>query len=122
MAKNKSIGARVTPEFSQEIERLKDAFGFGSFGEMLESFVRLLQLIDGDISCIESHPREWSKEDVQIYLSVSNSNRMGQETGELGALLWRRLRERFGEDGIERARELLGIAGSDEGAPKERLR
>jgi len=122
MAKSKSIGARVTPQFSQEIERLKEAFGFGNFGEMLESFVRLLQFIDRDISYIESHPREWSKEDVQTYLSVSNSNRISQGTSELRTLLWRRLRERFGQDGVERARELLGIAGSDEGAPKERLR
>ena len=122
MAKSKSIGARVTPEFSQEIERLKEAFGFGSLGEMLESFVRLLQLIDRDISCIESHPREWSKEDVQTYLSVGNSNRISQETGELRALLWRRLRERFGQDGVERAHELLGTEAMDEGVPKESLR
>ena len=108
MAKSKSIGARVTPEFSQEIECLKEAFGFGSFGEMLESFVRLLELIDRDISCIESHPREWSKKDVQTYLSVGNSNRIIQGTGELKALLWRRLRERFGQDGVERAQGLLG--------------
>ena len=113
MAKSKSIGARVTPEFSQEIERLKEAFGFGSFGEMLESFVRLLQLIDQGISSIDSHPRDWSKEDVQSYLAVGNSNWIDQGTGELRALLWRRLRERFGQDGVERARELLGNDASN---------
>lgn len=107
MAKNKSIGARVTPEFSQEIERLKDAFGFGSFGEMLESFVRLLQLIDDCVARIDSHPRDWSTEDAQDYLSFGNSNWVDRQTGELRELLWRRLRERFGQDGVERARELL---------------
>jgi len=108
MAKSKSIGARVTPEFSQEIERLKEAFGFGSFGEMLESFVRLLQLVDDGVARIDSHPRDWSKKDVQNYLSGSNSDWIDQGAGELRELLWRRLRERFGQDGVERARELLG--------------
>ena len=107
MAKTKSIGIRVTPELSQEIERLKEAFGFGSFGEMLESFVRLLRLIDDGVARIESHPRDWSKEDVEQYLSFGNSNWVGDETGELRHLLWRRLRERFGQDGVDRARELL---------------
>jgi len=108
MAKTKSIGTRVTPELSQEMERLKEAFGFGSFGEMLESFVRLLRLIDEGISVIESHPGDWSKEDVQSYLAVGNSHWIDEGTGELRALLWRRLRERFGQDGVERARQLLG--------------
>ncbi|MBE9501300.1 MAG: hypothetical protein IMY87_02595 [Chloroflexi bacterium] len=107
MAKTKSIGIRVTPEVNKEIERLKEAFGFGSFGEMLESFVRILQLVDQDIFRIESHPREWSKKDVQNYLSGGNSDWTDPRTGELGKLLWRRLRERFGQDGVERARELL---------------
>jgi len=107
MAKTKSIGIRVTPEVNKEIERLKEAFGFGSFGEMLESFVRILQLIDQDIYRIESHPRELSKQDVQNYLSGGNSDWIDPRTGELGKLLWRRLRERFGQDGVERARELL---------------
>lgn len=107
MAKTKSMGTRVTPEFSQEIERLKEAFGFVTFGEMLETFVRLLQLIDKGISRIDSHPRDWSKEDVQNYLAVGNSNWIDQGADELRELLWRRLRERFGQDGVERARELL---------------
>jgi len=107
MAKTKSIGIRVTPELNEEIERLKEAFGFTSFGEMLESFVRILQLVDQDIYRIESHPRDWSKEDVQNYLSGGNSDWIDPRTSELGKLLWRRLRERFGQDGVERARELL---------------
>ncbi len=74
MAKTKSIGTRVTPEFNQEIERLKEAFGFGSFGEMIESFVRLLQLIDNGVASIQSHPPDWSKDDAQKYLSGGNND------------------------------------------------
>jgi hypothetical protein len=112
MAKTKSIGARVTPELSQEIERLKEAFGFGSFGEMLESFVRLLQLIDQGTDRIESHPRDWSKKDIQNYLLGGNSDWIDPRANELRELLWRRLRERFGQNGVERARELLGNEAS----------
>lgn len=104
MAKTKSLGAKVDPAFGQEIERLKGAFGFASFGEMLEVSVKLLQAIDEGVCCIERHPREWSRTDVIKYVSIG---REAAQDPEIIALVERRLRERFGQDGVERMQELL---------------
>ena len=104
MAKTKSLGTKVDPAFGQQIERLKDAFGFASFGEMLQASVQLLKAIDEAVCRIERHPREWSKADVKEYLSI------GQEAAQdpgITALVERRLRERFGQDGVERVQELI---------------
>lgn len=103
MAKTKSVGTKVEPAFSQEIERLKQTFGFGSFAEMLEEVVKLLQAIDERVSQIDHHPREWSESDLLQHLSLQDP--------ELLQLLQRRLRERFGQDGLERVRELLVTKG-----------
>jgi hypothetical protein len=104
MAKTKSLGTKVDPAFRQEIERLKEAFGFTSFGEMLQVSVKLLQAIDEGVCRIERHPREWSRPDVIEYLSIG---REAAEDPEILALVERRLRERFGQDGIERMQEIL---------------
>ena len=104
MAKTKSLGTKVDPAFRQEIERLKKAFGFDSFGKMLQVSVKLLQAIDEGVCRIECHPMEWSSPDVTEYLSIG---REAAEGPEIIALVERRLRERFGQDGVERVRELL---------------
>lgn len=103
MAKTKSLGTKVAPAFGQEIERLKQAFGFASFGEMLQASIRLLQAIDEGVCRIKRHPREWSRTDLLEYLSI------GREAGqdhEIISLVERRLRERFGQDGVEQVQEL----------------
>ena len=46
MAKTKTPGIRVAPDLNGELERLNQAFDFGTYGEMLESLVRLLRAID----------------------------------------------------------------------------
>jgi len=74
---------------------------------MLESLVCLLRLIDEGVSKIDRHPREWRSEDVARYLPFGDGNVTGYEAGELAELLWRRLKQRFGEDGVEKLRQLL---------------
>lgn len=104
MPKTKSFGTKVEPAFGQEIERLKEAFGFTSFGEILEVSVRLLQVIDEGVCRIKRHPREWSRADMLEYLSIG---REAAQDSEIVALAERRLRERFGQDGVEQVQEVL---------------
>lgn len=104
MAKTKSFGIKVDPAFGQEIERLKETFGFTSFGEILQVSVKLLQAIDEGVCCIKRHPREWTRADVVEYLSLGSE---AAQSPELITLLERRLRERFGQDGVERVQELI---------------
>ena len=90
MAKTNTLGIRVTPDLNGELAYLKEAFDFGSFGEMLESLVRFLGSIDEGVSKINIHPREWELEDVARYLPFGDGNVAGYEAGELVDLLWRR--------------------------------
>ena len=83
------------------------AFGFGSYGEMLGFLVRLLRTIDKEVSDIDKHPREWSQEEVEKYLQVSCGMLFDGNSVEIRDLLWRRLRERFGEHGMERLQQLV---------------
>ncbi len=106
MAKTKTLGIRVAPQLITELERLKNVFAFASYGEMLESFVRLLQSIDESVCQIKDHPREWEAHDVERYLS-STDDRPTSQSAEVNALTWRRLRDRFGEDGVQRVKELV---------------
>jgi hypothetical protein len=105
MGKTKSLGTKVEPEFGKEIERLKEAFGFLSFGELLEGSIKLLQAIDRGICHIQRHPRDWNENDVAEYLSIGQEAAKGPE---IIALVERRLRERFGQDGVEQVQQLLG--------------
>ncbi len=107
MAKTKTLGIRVTPNLNNDLEHLKSAFGFSSYGAMLEFLVRFLGTIDKAVSDIDKHPRDWSQEEVEEYLQVSCGSLVGSGIAEIRDLLWRRLRERFGEHGMERLQQLI---------------
>lgn len=116
MAKTKSLGTKVDPAFRQKIDRLKEAFGFASFGEMLQATISLLEAIDEGVCRIKRHPREWSRADLLEYLSIG---REAAQDDEIVALVERRLRERFGQDGVERVQELLRNENLEQGGDRE---
>jgi hypothetical protein len=114
MAKTKTFGVRLTPELISELERLKDAFSFASYGEMMETLIHLLQGIDEGVSRIKEHPREWKAQQVKQHLFSFSEKSQTSSTAQVEDLTWRRLRERFGEDGIQRIRELVADFQSGE--------
>jgi hypothetical protein len=106
MAKTKTFGVRLTPELISELERLKDVFAFSSYGEMMEHWVRLLQNIDDGVCQINTHPKEWTTQDVREHLHVPEMPCV-TSSSQVDSLTLRRLRERFGEDGLQRIQEIL---------------
>ena len=69
MAKTETLGIRLTPQVIGELEQLRDAFAFASYGEVLESMVRLLKSIDQTVCQTKDHPRDWGTSDAKEYLS-----------------------------------------------------
>lgn len=104
MAKTKTLGMRLTLQHISKLKTLKEAFDFSSYNEMLESLLRLLQGIDDTVREIDDHPRNWEPQQVQNHLD-SHREQVGRLT-ILDDLFWRRLRERFGEDGVQYIRDL----------------
>ena len=107
MAKTKSVGTKVDPEFDKELQRLKESFGFNNFGEMLETFVSLLQYVDRSVLQIKRHPREWSKSDLHQYLSLRQVGLIDWQKDEFAELFRKRIRQRFGQDGLEHIEYLI---------------
>lgn len=105
MAKTKTFGVRLTPELIAELERLRGTFGFATYGEMMESWVHLLQNIDERVCQIEKHPKEWGAQDFEEHLGLRERN--AASLTSIDPLVVRRLRERFGEDGVQRIHGLL---------------
>ena len=101
MAKTKSVGTKVDPEFDIELQRLRESFGFNNFGEMLETLVSLLQYVDSIVLQIKRHPREWSKSDLYQYLSIRQVSLINWQKDEFAKLFRKRIRQRFGQDGLE---------------------
>lgn len=106
MAKTKTLGIRTTPQLIGELEKLKVAFDFGSYSEMLISLAQVLRNIDQRICELRSHPRAWKVAEVRDLFSGTLPESNGQED-EIAHLVWRRLKERFGEDGVESLRQKL---------------
>ena len=104
MAKTKTLGIRTTPQLITELEELKDAFDFGSYSEMLASLAQVLRNIDQRICELRRHPRAWDVEEVRDLMSGISAESNGQED-EITRLVWRRVKERFGEDGVESLRQ-----------------
>ena len=107
MAKTKTLGIRLSPALISELERLKQSFAFASYGEMMENLVDLLESIDECVSRIKGHPRDWNSDDAKKCLALENEDAASCRT-MLNRLLWRRLKERFGQDGLQHVQELLG--------------
>jgi hypothetical protein len=105
MAKTKTFGVRLTPDLISELERLKDAFAFTSSGEMIESWIRLLQDIDKIVVHIDKHPREWNAQDLKKHFGMCDTHEA--PSSSLDPLVLRRIRGRFGEDGERRILSLL---------------
>ena len=106
MAKTKTLGIRTTPQLIAELEELKGAFDFGSYSEMLSSLAQVLRNIDQRICQLRRHPSAWEVEEVRDLLSGISAEANGQED-EIARLVWRRVKERFGEDGVESLRQKL---------------
>ncbi len=100
MAKTKTLGIRTTPELIAELERLKEAFYFENYSEMLHTLAQVLRSIDQRVSEIPNHPRDWSAEELDTYFSAPDGAE-SSNNNELSRLVWRRLKQRFGEDGVE---------------------
>jgi len=111
MAKTKTFGVRLAPELINELERLKEAFSFTSYGEMIEVWVRLLQRIDEGVFRIKKHPREWNAQELERHLLCADK-RSADYSSQVEDLTWRRLRARFGEDGVQHIRELIADLSS----------
>jgi hypothetical protein len=112
MAKTKTLGIRTTPQLIDELEELKKAFNFDSYSEMLSSLAQVLKSIDQRVSQIQDHPRTWSVGEARRLLSM-HSDEGDAAREQIPRLVWRRLRQRFGEDGVETLRQKLESAGRD---------
>lgn len=106
MAKTKTLGIRTTLQLIAELEELKDAFDFRSYSEMLSSLTQVLRNIDQRICELKRHPRAWEAEEVRGLLTGTSADSNGQED-EIARLVWRRVKERFGEDGVESLRQKM---------------
>ena len=114
MAKSKLLSVRVTPELRNELDNLKMTFGFTSYKSMIESLVRLMKFVDERISNIETNPSEWKRKDLDRYLPLAHVDLLRLQQTELGQLVLRRLKQRFGEVGVKRLRQLLSDDSSEE--------
>lgn len=65
MAKTKTFGIRMSPSLIDEMERLKEAFDFKSYAEMLDLLTHLLAGMNELLSQIGEHPSEWGKEEQE---------------------------------------------------------
>ena len=106
MAKTKTFGVRLTPNQIVELERLRSTFAFTSYGELIGDWVQLLQQIDTQISRIHKHPRDWGPSDLDEHLML-RVGRSSHPWNVFASLLLRRIKARFGEDGVERINMLL---------------
>lgn len=106
MAKTKTLGIRATPELIGELEILKAAFNFESYSEMLDTLARVLRSIDQRVSQIPSHPRDWSTGELDTCFSTPDRAESLNDN-ELTRLAWRRLKQRFGEDGVQALQQKL---------------
>ena len=113
MGKTKTLGIRATPQLISELERLKAAFGFDSYSDMLASYSEFLTAIDRRICEIPEHPRTWTLEDIDRHLSVHGQNGDREDDEAAAKLFWRRVRQRFGEDGVEALRSRILENGND---------
>ena len=105
MAKTKTLGIRTTHHLIDELEVLKKSFNFESYSQMLKCLADVLKTVDKRVCEIQDHPRTWSPEDTQRFLALGvASDPIGEEISQL---VWRRLRQRFGEDGVEALRQKL---------------
>jgi len=109
MSKTKVIGIRAGDQLRSQLRNLKEGFQFESYAEMVESLARLLQGIDDIVCGIDEHPRNWETQQGRNHLNSLREKVI--ELGVLDDLFWRRLRERFGEDGVQHIRELSGNRG-----------
>ena len=105
MAKTKTLGIRTTPQLIHELEELKKAFDFDSYSDMLSSLAHVLKSVDQRVCQIQDHPRTWTVDEIHKYLSLCEEGNAVRE--EISQLVWRRLRQRFGEDGVEALRQKL---------------
>lgn len=111
MAKTKTLGIRTTPQLIDELEELKKAFDFDSYSEMLSSLAHVLKSVDKRVCQIQDHPRNWTADQIHKYLSLQSEE--GPVREEISQLVWRRLRQRFGEDGVEALWQKLESAERD---------
>lgn len=105
MAKTKTLGIRTTLQLIGELEELKKSFDFKSYSEMLSCFAKVLKTVNQQVCQIQDHPRTWSPEDTRRFLALGEVRDPVRE--EISQLIWRRLRQRFGEDGVEALRRRL---------------
>lgn len=106
MAKTKTLGVRLAPELIAELDEFKRIFAFASYAEMIETLLHLLGGIDECVSHFKRHPRDWDAEDVKKCLALDFGHDAAYHK-TVNALLWRRFKERFGQDGVEHLQHLL---------------
>ena len=68
--------------------------------------MQLLQQVDAYVSQIDEHPSDWTLEDLDRHLVLSGKH-LSCSWLAFSSITLRRLRERFGEDGIQRINDLL---------------
>ena len=107
MAKTKTLGIRMSPSLIDEIERLKEAFDFKSYAEMLETLAHFLVGMDELLSEIGEHPSEWEREEIEKFLRLGHGSLPNSKSTKISDILIRRLKKRFGEDGVEIVERLL---------------
>jgi len=106
MAKTKTLGVRLAPESIAELDEFKRIFGFASYAEMIETLLHLLGGIDKCVSQLKGHPRDLDAGDVKKYLALDFGHDVAYQK-TVNTLLWRRFKERFGQDGVEHLQRLL---------------
>ena len=100
MAKTKTLGIRTTPQLIDELEELKKAFNFASYSDMLVCLAHVLKGVDQRVCQIQDHPRTWTLDDIRKFLPLESEDGNAVRE-EISQLVWRRLKQRFGEDGVE---------------------
>jgi hypothetical protein len=104
MAKTKTFEVRPEHETIAKLERLKDRFDFASYGDMKVRLVRHLKEID-EVVCGISEPSGNGARWIAKYLFSLLGPAISSD--ELSVFTWWRLRNRFGENGVQRIQELF---------------
>jgi hypothetical protein len=105
MGKTKTFGMRLTPELIAELERLRDTFGFTNYSHMIDGWIGVLQDIDSAVTEIQRHPREWEAQHLREHLGLCDQQ-LASRFPHVDGLALRRLKERFGEDGVQRVHQI----------------
>lgn len=100
------VSFRVTPELAEELDYLREAFGFSDVREFVEASIEFAKSLDQALSKVNKEPNEWNKEDIWGILVPDDI--AGYQGQQLAQWVSRWVKVRWGTAGLEKLSQLAG--------------